>query len=387
MPRIATTINISNPKRYGYDLKLDDILLRNAIGPGREMAIQSSDVKGGEVNVRQNAEDFTSNLGRVFSRNDFSGGSNLDTAHRRNGSEKDSIRFWDSTGIDVFGKDLGSSYNVSLLNTTTNIRSLSSSDGDNYLAQVGTTIYVSDDATLYKSDDGGVTYSVQSHGITGGQQIKGMAAHGNLLYMVANNGSSAGEIETLSSSGTSTQKSTAHQFDGIWAVKGKFLVSAGTGIYEYDGATTVSSVLVNLAAGETWTDVVDAGAVVLATATDGRIYSFKDVSGTFQQKGQTEITNEVPTCIAESNGIVFYGTKEDQTTAKKIGRLYRANLTVADDLYVLGNNELIKEWDIDGIDASPIKIICNKRFSLYRYKRIRFNKFFMEILPTYCWYC
>ena len=49
-----------------------------------------------------------------------------------------------------------------------------------------------------------------------------MAAHGNLLYMVANNGSSAGEIETLSSSGTSTQKSTAHQFDGIWAVKGKF---------------------------------------------------------------------------------------------------------------------------------------------------------------------
>ena len=54
MPRIATTINISNPKRYGYDLKLDDILLRNAIGPGREMAIQSSDVKGGEVNVRQN---------------------------------------------------------------------------------------------------------------------------------------------------------------------------------------------------------------------------------------------------------------------------------------------------------------------------------------------
>ena len=200
MPRIATTINISNPKRYGYDLKLDDILLRNAIGPGREMAIQSSDVKGGEVNVRQNAEDFTSNLGRVFSRNDFSGGSNLDTAHRRNGSEKDSIRFWDSTGIDVFGKDLGSSYNISLLNTTTNIRSLSSSDGDNYLAQVGTTIYVSDDATLYKSDDGGVTYSVQSHGITGGQQIKGMAAHGNLLYMVANNGSSAGEIETLSSS-------------------------------------------------------------------------------------------------------------------------------------------------------------------------------------------
>ena len=148
MPRVATSINISNPKRYGYDIKLDDILLRAAIGPGRDMTIQSSDVEGGQVNVKQNAEDFTSNLGRVFSRNDFSGGSNLDSAHRRDGTEKDTIRFWDSSGVDVFGKDLGNSYNISLLNTTTNLRSLSSSDADNYLAQVGTTIYVSDDATL-----------------------------------------------------------------------------------------------------------------------------------------------------------------------------------------------------------------------------------------------
>ena len=93
MPRVATSINISNPKRYGYDLKLDDVLLRTAVGPNRQMTIQSSDVEGGQVNVRQNAEDFTSNLGRVFSRNDFSGGSNLDIAHRKNGSEKDTIRF------------------------------------------------------------------------------------------------------------------------------------------------------------------------------------------------------------------------------------------------------------------------------------------------------
>ena len=111
MPRIPTTLNISNPKRYGYDIKLDDIFLRSAVGPGRDMTIQSSDVESGQVNVRQNAEDFTSNLGRVFSRNDFSGGSNLDVAHRKNGSEKDTIRFWDSQGVDVFGKDLGTSYN------------------------------------------------------------------------------------------------------------------------------------------------------------------------------------------------------------------------------------------------------------------------------------
>ena len=57
MPRIASTSNIRNPKRYGYDVRLDNIYLRAAIGPGREMTIQSSDVQEGQINVKQNPED------------------------------------------------------------------------------------------------------------------------------------------------------------------------------------------------------------------------------------------------------------------------------------------------------------------------------------------
>ena len=48
------------------------------------------------------------------------------------------------------------------------------------------------DAILYKSTDGGESFSVQSTGLTAGYHIKGLAAHGNLLYITANNGS-AGE--------------------------------------------------------------------------------------------------------------------------------------------------------------------------------------------------
>ena len=91
MPRVATTINIANPKRFGYDLRLDNILLRSAVGPGREMQIQSSGVQEQGINVKQNAEDFTSNIGRIYSRNDFSGGSNLDSAHRKDGTEIDKL--------------------------------------------------------------------------------------------------------------------------------------------------------------------------------------------------------------------------------------------------------------------------------------------------------
>ena len=361
MPRVASTINISNPKRYGYDVRIDDILLRSAVGPGREMQIQSSDVQEGQINVKQNPEDFTSNLGRIYSRNDFSGGSNLDTAHRANGKPNDNTRFWDSQGVDVFNNDLGTAYNTQLLHTTEREQTLSSAVS--HMAVVGTDIYVSDDELLYKSSDGGDNFSVITEGLTAGYQIKGLAAHGDLLYITANNGS-AGEIEKLTSGGASTQMMSAAVYDKIFSVKNTFIVTIGNALHQYDGNTTVSSAIITLPSGQTFTDVTDAGAVVLATATDGRIYSLKDISGTLTLKGQTEITNEQPTCIIESQGIIFYGTKEPQTGSKTIGRLYRANLRVADDLYVLAENQLIKQWDEDGIDNSP-NALFTTRDSVY----------------------
>jgi len=359
MPRVADTTTIRNPKRYGYDLKIDNLLLRTSISPDRQMTIQSSDVQSGQqVNVKQNPEDFTSNLGRIFSRNNFSGGSNLDTAHRANGTPQDVTRFWDSECVDVFTSDLGKGYNVQLLHTTESKQALSSAVS--HIAVVGTRVYVSDDETLYKSDDGGSTWSTVTEGLSAGYQIKGLAAHGDLLYITANNGS-AGEIETLTSGGTSTQKLSAAIYDKIFSVKGQFLVTIGNAIHAYDGATTVGSAIITLPSGQTFTDVADVGAVVLATATDGRIYSIKDIAGTFTAKGQTEISGEQPTCIVESQGIIFYGTKDVQITGSKvIGRLYRAALTVADDLYVLSNNQLIKEWDVDGIDNSPSTLFTTR---------------------------
>ena len=361
MPRVASTINISNPKRYGYDVRIDDILLRSAVGPGREMQIQSSDVQEGQINVKQNPEDFTSNLGRIYSRNDFSGGSNLDIAHRANGRPNDNTRFWDSQGVDVFNNDLGTAYNTQLLHTTEREQTLSSAVS--HMAVVGTDIYVSDDELLYKSTDGGDNFSVITEGLTAGYQIKGLAAHGDLLYITANNGS-AGEIEKLTSGGVSTQMMSAAVYDKIFSVKGQLLVSIGNALHAYDGNTTVGSAIVTLPSGQTFTDATDAGAVVLVTATDGRIYSLKDISGTLTLKGQTEIPGEQVTCIVQSQGQVFYGTKEVQTGSKVIGRLYRANLTVADDLYVLAQNQLIKQWDEDGIDNSP-NTLFTTRDSVY----------------------
>ena len=118
MPRLTTQSDVTNPQRKGYDFRIDDFLLRAATAPtqDRQMIIQSSDVgQENAVNVKQNPEDFTTNIGRVFSRNDFTGGSNLDKAHKADSNPKDSTRFWDSENIDVFNSDLGKAYNLSLI--------------------------------------------------------------------------------------------------------------------------------------------------------------------------------------------------------------------------------------------------------------------------------
>lgn len=376
MPRVPTTNLISNPKRYGYDVRIDTLLLRSAVGPGREMQIQSSDVQAGQqVNVKQNPEDFTSNLGRIYSRNNFSGGQGLDTAHRSNGKPNDITRFWDSKGVDVFHGDDETSYHVHLLHTT--VSKLSLSGSNNYLAQTTNgDMYVTDGTTIYKSTDDGDTWSAVTTGLTINHNFTGAAAVGDQVYFTTANGTTASELIQFNGSTwseNSTDQSSNAGLTGVWFAKGQLFISGDDGTVEYLWAvspfnkTWSSSDLAEADAIVTFEDshhvsqVVDAGAVVLAASTNGDIYSIKDVSGTMTLKGQTNIPFEEVHSISAAEGIVFFGTKEKTT---QIGRFYRADLTVADDLYVLANRQLIKEWVISGVDTTP-KFMFASRDSIY----------------------
>jgi hypothetical protein len=61
--------------------------------------------------------------------------------------------------------------------------------------------------------------------------------------------------------------------------------------------------------------------------------------------------------MAATEGIVFLGTQE---TSRTVGRLYRADLTVADNLYVLANRQLVKEWVVDGVDTCPHSMFVSR---------------------------
>jgi hypothetical protein len=382
MPRVPLASEITNPKRQGYNLQLDDMLMRTATGPDRTLTVQSAEFPQQNINLAVNPEDITTNVGQIFSRNNFSGGEGLDTAHKRNGEEDDVTRFFDSKGIDVFHGDEEGSYKIHLLKATDEINVRGSGNdlqgSNNYLAQTTNgNLYLTDTTNIYQSTDNGATWSAVSTGLTINYNFTGIAAFGNGLFLTTADGTSNSELIKFDGTSTWTEESTAMSsaggLTGIWFAKGQLFISGKTSTAEYlwavspFGKSWSSSDLQTSAAiivsenTHDITGVVDAGAVVLVSSTDGNIYSIKDISGTMTLKGQTKVPFEEIQSISAAEGIIIFGTKERTTNT---GRLYRSQLTVADDLYVLADRQLIKEWIISGIDASP-KHMFATRDSIY----------------------
>ena len=354
MAVLPSPANTSEPQAQGFEANIDDLFLRFAVGPGRQMNINTAPLQAQAVQTSETPEDFQQEFGQIYSRVDFSGGSGLDKAHQRQAGETGFSRFWDSNGVDVFsGKQVGQEYNVSLLKSTEEV--VTSSETNLLMQELDGTIYFADGDVLKK-----ITTPLTGSSSTDGtpsssNDITGMAVLGTRLYLVAN-----GNIVYRASSGSYTNYNTDQTYDKIWSIKGRIVASDTSGVlYDVSGGT--DSAIKTLPTGRTWTDMCDAGAVALATATDGYIYSFADESSTLALKGQTFVEGEVPNAIDAAQGIIFYGTYES-TASGKIGRLYRSEITNSNNLYVLVNAQLIKQWG-DGtttLDQAPYKIVSTR---------------------------
>ena len=363
MAVLPSPSNTSEPQAQGFEANLDDLFLRFAVGPGRQMNINTAPLQAQAIQTSETPEDFQQEFGQIYSRTDFSGGSGLDKAHKRNASEMDFSRFWDSNGIDVFsGKAVGQEYKVSLLNSTEEITT--SSETNLYAQQLDGTIFYADGAVLKKITTP-LTGSSSTDGTpSAGNDITGLAIMGNQLFIVAN-----GVVYQRTGAGTYGSYNSDNTYSRLWSAKGRLIASDTSGVlYEIEpssGTAGADNTIHSLRNGRSWTDVCDAGAVVLATADDGYIYSLADESSNLTLKGQTFIEGEVPNAIDAAQGLIFYGTYEN-TASGKIGRLYRAEITNANSLYVLVNAQLIKQWG-DGtttLDQAPYSIIST-RDSIY----------------------
>jgi len=359
MSVLPSPSNTSEPKAQGFEANLDDLFLRFAAGPGRQMNINTAPLQAQAIQTSETPEDFQQEFGQIFSRTDFAGGSGLDKAHRRNAADTDFSRFWDSKGIDVFsGKEAGEEYKVSLLHDTDEVQT--STQTNLYMQELGGEIFYSSGPILKKIATPLTGNATDDGTPSGGNNITGIAILGTKLYLVAN-----GDIYIRNSAGSYVVHNNHKTFENIWSMKGRLVASGTNGeLYEVTGTSNPATIKA-LPTGSSWKDVTDGGAVVLACADDGYIYSLADESSTLTVKGQTFVEGEVPNAIDAAQGFIFYGTYQN-TASGKIGRLYRAEITNANNLYVLINAQLIKQWG-DGsstLDQAPYRIIST-RDSIY----------------------
>ena len=364
MAVLPSSANTANPQGLGYEAALDDLFLRFAAGPGRQLRIDTAPLQAQSINTSETPEDFQQEFGQIYSRTDFSGGEGLDKAHRRNGTDRDFSRYWDSEGIDVFHGDEDTGYNAHLLYDVEQ-KTLTLTDTNNYIAQTTNGyLYITDDNDVYQSTDNGDSWSAMSStGIT--YKIHGITSFGDDLFLVSGDGGTNKELFFYDQSAdTWTNESLGSSFTGyftgIWFSKGTLFVSGKSDTAEYlwesspftknfSGDFQAVNALTQTEPTHEFTDVVDAGAVVLAGNTDGNIYSLKLDGGSWSLKGQTKLSFEEIHSLAATEGLVFIGTKGSQS---QTGRFYSAEVTVADNLYVLANRQLIKQWD-NGIDLTP----------------------------------
>ena len=364
MAVLPSPSNTSQPQAQGFEANLDDLFLRFAVGPGRQMQINTAPLQAQAIQTSETPEDFQQEFGQIYSRTNFSGGEGLDKAHRREGTPIDFSRFWDSKGIDVFHGDEDTGYNAHLLYDVEQ-KTLTLTDTNNYIAQTTNGyLYITDDNDVYQSTDNGDTWSAMSStGIT--YKIHGITSFGDDLFLVSGDGGTNKELFFYDQSAdTWTNESLGSSFTGyftgIWFSKGTLFVSGKSDTAEYlwesspftknfSGDFQDVNALTQTEPTHEFTDVVDAGAVVLAGNTDGNIYSLKLDGGSWSLKGQTKLSFEEIHSLAATEGLVFIGTKGSQS---QTGRFYSAEVTVADNLYVLANRQLIKQWD-NGIDLTP----------------------------------
>ena len=361
MAVLPSSANTSHPQAFGYEADLDDLYLRFAAGPGRQLNINTSPLQAQAINTSETPEDFQQEFGQIYSRTDFSGGSGLDKAHQRNAGQFDFQKYWDSKGVDVFsGKDVGNEYKVSLLHDTDELSS--TTETNLYMQELSGSIFFADGDVLKRIDsplDASPTVTSET-APSAGNDITGMAVLGTRLYLVAN-----GNVYVRTAASTYSVHNNHKTYSKIWSIKGRIVASDTSGdLFEIpDGSTPTT--MKTLPTGTEWTDLADGGAVVLAFATDGYIYSFADESSSLTLKGQTFIEGEVPNAIDAAQGLIFYGTYQN-TASGKIGRLYVAEITNANSLYVLVNAQLLKQWGNGSttLNQAPYKIIST-RDSIY----------------------
>ena len=343
MPILPTVDIVDRPLSQGYDGQIDNVLIRLAVSRQDKLEDITAEAQPPRVDTAETAEDIRDEVGRRYSRSKLTGGAGLDFMHERSRPADAGTRFWSSRGVDVFREVSGETYAARLLNSVTveyanaSILKVVQCASEPYYATTGE---VRDVATN--------TLRFTQTGIT---DVVGM---GNNIYTLDDTGIGRWEVGTW----TRNAVSATTTYDAIYGVKARILAVQDNQLYD----ATTDDLLLTVPAGETFTDVVDVGAAVMALATTGdALFLHLDQSAALVPAGMSSFTSEIPLKAVETFGVIGIVTADPTEAGGQVLRFYSANLQVAAN-YDLTNLQL--EYQVGdrltSDDLSPTAIYASR---------------------------
>lgn len=350
MSPLPTRANTSRPVADGYGALIEfdgrtdaeTLFVRLAVGPGRELRWRTSPMETERVSTEETPQDIRpGQSGEVYSRTDHSGGEGLAEAHRRDATESDHRRFWESENIDVVRGEGGE---LAKLQLSKDFEVLTSalSAADWHISGRGDTQELWElrggDRVRFTTDPFAASVTWTEETITGLADGTDIVSWGDEMYV----SDSVDGIYRRDTNGTWTLWTTTARPRLMWVVKDR-IVSAGAvsdgGLGQVNSDGTSSNIH-TLAPGNKWHSVTDAGAAILAAASDGNIYTFVDEDGTLVLVGQTRFQGEIPISILGAQGIVLILTWSGPGAAEPKWRLWRAVLVGER----LRDAQVLREW-------------------------------------------
>lgn len=328
---LPTTQTVARPQAAGYGAAIGDLLVRLAVSPQAPLIVQTAQLQPARFETESTPEEVLQAFGDVYSLSSAVGGEGLIDRFRRGGVASDATRFWDSKGVDVSPTDDGQPDEIRLLKTTEEIDTLT---GTGRMAHAGTTVWVTNGTQLRKTTD--ITATSPSWtdddphaGETPATTVEDVATLGDVPYVALGDN----EIHRYVSAAWAQWSDV--EAVRVWEARDRIIASDGASLYEADSGSS-SSLLYTLPDGNEWTDCTPAGDVILASATNGYVYSFApDDTGALTVIAQTLFKDEVPRALTARSNIVWIMASQGDELRLWQGRTAQGVIT---DL------RLLKEW-------------------------------------------
>lgn len=343
---ILPTIDIvDRPRGMGYDGYIDNLLIRLAVSDETPMEDVTADATPPRVDTSEAAEDVRDEVGRRYSRSNFSGGAGLDFLHSPQRPDDAATRYWDSRGVDVFGTERGDIYDARLLHR---MDAVAGTTAVLDVVQIDGTVYYLTSTTIFE-------YPSTSRATPSSPAQ--LVALGNSVYVLDGSGVGRYDPPTWTRQAVSTTV-----FDKIWPVKSRILGVVDNLLYD----ATDDSVVLTLPPADTVTSVIEAGPAVLVFSTTGNVYPMTlDQNEVLVPAGESKFINEIPLLGAEAFGVTGIATASKNDNGGTVMRFYTGALTVSGSFDLTDLQLIFTVGDRDTTEDLTPQAMFSTRDSIY----------------------